>query len=361
MNKTIYTLLLSAAGILTIQSCGNKDQTKQKTAPPPLAIDVMVAKPASFSYTVDASGTVQAQEFVELKPEVSGRIVKLNINEGETVTEGTLLMKLNDDDLQAQLRKFQSQFDIAQRNLKRLKSLLDVNGLNQQEYDIADNQVKSLQSDIEFTKAQIRKTEVRAPFNGLIGLRNVSPGAFVSNTTVLATLQQISSLKIDFVLPEANNHLVKKGMTVKVQSDEGGKLFIAKIAAIEPQVNTGTRNLKVRALLEERSSLLNPGAFVKVLIDAGKTNSAIMIPTNCVIPESRTKKVVVIKGGKAVFQLVEVGYRGDEKVEITKGINTGDTIALNGILFLKPDALVKIRAVKDVTKMQDSDTLAGNE
>jgi membrane fusion protein (multidrug efflux system) len=357
LNPTLFSIL----SLALIASCGKKNQAQQKAPPPPVVIDVMVTKPTSFAYTIDASGTVQAQEYVQLKPEVNGRIVKLNINEGETVSEGTLLVKLNDDDLQAQLRKYQSQLDIAQRNLIRLKSLLDVNGLNQQEYDVADNQVKSLQADIDYTRAQIRKTEIRAPFNGLIGLRNVSPGAFVSAQDVMATLQQVSSLKIDFVLPEANTNLIKKGMTVKVQSDEGTGIYSARIIAVEPQVNPGTRNIKVRAQVEDRSAKLNPGAFVKVLIDAGKTNSAIMIPTNCVIPESRTKKVVVIKGGKAVFQLVEVGYRGDAKVEITKGINAGDTIALNGILFLKPDAPVKVRAVKDVNKIQDPDTLASEE
>jgi membrane fusion protein (multidrug efflux system) len=350
MTKQIITFpaLAAALGMLALSACGNKEEVKQKAPSAPVAIDVMVAAPSSFSFTVDASGTVQAQEFVELRPEVSGRIVKLNINEGQTVQEGTLLVKLNDDDLQAQLRKFESQYDIAVRNQKRLKSLLDVNGLNQQEYDIADNQVQSLRSDIDFTKAQIRKTEIRAPFSGLIGLRNVSPGAFVSSADILATLQQVSSLKIDFVLPEANAGLIRNGLLVKVQSDKGGSLYTAKIAAIEPQVNTGTRNIKARAVIDDKKAQLSPGAFVKVLIDAGKTDAAIMIPTNCIIPESRNKKVVLIKNGKAQFQVVEAGYRGEDKAEIIKGISPGDTIALNGILFLKPDAPVKIRSVKKI-------------
>ena len=345
-KQYLYTALILANGFWILPACGNKVQdTKAKTAQP-IAVDVMITKHASFSQTLDASGTVQAQEFVELKPEVSGRIVKLNINEGETVTEGTLLVKLNDDDLQAQLRKSQSQLDIAQRNLKRLKSLLDANGLNQQEYDIADNQVKNTQADTDYTKAQIRKTEVRAPFTGLIGLRNVSPGAFVSNTSILATLQQVTSLKIDFVMPEDEAGILRKGNKVHIQSDNNNELFDATIAAIEPQVNVGTRNLKFRALLSSRTSKLNPGAFVKVLIDAGKTNSAIMVPSNCIIPESRNKKVALIKGGKVAFTVVEIGYRGNEQVEITKGLNIGDTIAVNGLLFLKPDAPIKVRGIK---------------
>lgn len=342
----IYTALLLANGLWLLPACGNKAQDAKSKTPPPVAVDVIIAKHSSFSQTLDASGTVQAQEFVELKPEVSGRIVKLNINEGETVTEGTLLVKLNDDDLQAQLRKYQSQYDIAQRNLKRLKSLLDANGLNQQEYDVADNQVKNTLADIDYTKAQIRKTEVRAPFTGLIGLRNVSPGAFVANTTILATLQQVSSLKIDFVMPEDEAGILRKGNKVHIQSDNSDELFDATISAIEPQVNVGTRNLKFRALLTSRTSKLNPGAFVKVLIDAGKTNSAIMVPSNCIIPESRNKKVALIKNGKVAFTIVEIGYRGNDQVEITKGLNVGDSIAVNGLLFLKPDAPVKVKGVK---------------
>lgn len=349
MNKKhyIYTAILLSGGLSLLPACGSKTQDPKSKTPPPVAVDVMIAKYASFAQTLDASGTVQAQEFVELKPEVSGRIVKLNINEGETVTEGTLLAKLNDDDLQAQLRKYQSQLDIAQRNLKRLKSLLDANGLNQQEYDVADNQVKNTQADIDYTRAQIRKTEVRAPFTGLIGLRNVSPGAFVSNTTILATLQQVSSLKIDFVMPEDEAGILRKGNKVHIQSDNSDELYDATIAAIEPQVNVGTRNLKFRALLTSRTSKLNPGAFVKVLIDAGKTNSAILIPSNCIIPESRNKKVARIKDGKVAFTVVEIGYRGNDMVEITKGLNVGDSIAVNGLLFLKPDAPVNIKGVKN--------------
>ncbi|MES2779798.1 MAG: efflux RND transporter periplasmic adaptor subunit [Bacteroidota bacterium] len=348
MNKKhiVYTTMLLAGSLWLISACGNKAQDPKSKTQPPVAVDIIVAKHSSFSQTLDASGTVQAQEFVELKPEVSGRIVKLNINEGETVTEGTLLVKLNDDDLQAQLRKSQSQLDIAQRNLKRLKSLLDANGLNQQEYDVADNQVKNTQADIDYTRAQIRKTEVRAPFTGLIGLRNVSPGAFVSNTTILATLQQVSSLKIDFVMPEDEAGILRKGDKVHIQSDNSEELYDATIAAIEPQVNVGTRNLKFRALLTSRTSKLNPGAFVKVLIDAGKTNSAIMIPSNCIIPESRNKKVALIKNGKVSFTVVEIGYRGNDLVEIIKGLNIGDSIAINGLLFLKPDAPVKVKGVK---------------
>lgn len=342
--------ILSLSGmLLLLQACSNNPQNNTKTPPPPVTIDVIIVKPASFSYSLDASGTVQAQEFVELRPEVNGRITQLNIREGERIAAGTLLVKLNDDDLQAQLRKYQSQLEIAQRNQKRLKSLLDANGLNQQEYDIAESQVKSLQADVDFTKANIRKTEVRAPFSGVIGLRNVSQGAFVSSATLLATLQQTDQLKVDFVLPENEAQYLRKGSVVQVKSDQSESLQKATVIAIEPQVNQGTRNIKFRAQLAGSASM-NPGAFVKVVVSAGKSKDALLLPTNCIIPESRNKKVAMIRNGKVVFEVVEIGFRGSSEVEITKGIQPGDTIAANGLLFLKPDAPVNIRSVLPTQK-----------
>jgi membrane fusion protein (multidrug efflux system) len=339
-------LLLSCFILLILSSCSNNPEQKAKASAPPLGVDAMVVKPASFNYSVDASGTVQAQEFVELKPEMSGRIVMLNINEGSQVKQNDLLAKLNDDDLKAQLQKAQSQHEIAERNLARLSKLKEAEGLNQQEYDIAENQVNNLKADIDYTRAMIRKTEIRAPFNGLIGLRNVSIGAFVSNTDILATLQQVDKLKVDFVLPENQLNILQKGMNVLVNDPRTTEQYEAKIIAIEPQINATTRNIKVRAQLEQKAFKLSPGSFVKVLISVDKRSNAILVPTNCIIPDSRNKKIVVIKNGKAQFTPVETGYRAEDKVEITKGLAVGDTIALNGILYLRPDIAVKVNSVK---------------
>jgi membrane fusion protein (multidrug efflux system) len=338
-------LLLSCFILLILSSCSNNPEQKAKASAPPLGVDAMIVKPASFNYAVDASGTIQAQEFVELKPEMSGRIVMLNINEGSQVKQNDLLAKLNDDDLKAQLQKAQSQHEIAERNLSRLSKLKEAEGLNQQEYDIAENQVNNLKADIDYTRAMIRKTEIRAPFNGLIGLRNVSIGAFVSNTDILATLQQVDKLKVDFVLPENQLNILQKGMNVLVNDPRTSEQYQARIIAIEPQINATTRNIKVRAQLENAFKL-SPGSFVKVLISVDKRSNAILVPTNCIIPDSRNKKIVIIKNGKAQFTPVETGYRTEDKVEITKGLAVGDTIALNGILYLRPDIAVKVNSVK---------------
>jgi membrane fusion protein (multidrug efflux system) len=339
-------IFLGCATLLLLGSCGKSTEQKAKAAAPPVPIDVLVVKAQPFSYKVEASGTIQAQEFVELKPETNGRIVKLNIIEGTMVKQNELLAKLNDDDLQAQLSKAQSQYEIALRNLDRLTKLKEAEGLNQQEYDIAENQVNNLKADVAYNKALIRKTEIRAPFAGIIGLRNVSMGAFVSNQTVLATLQQVDQLKVDFVLPESQLSIVKKGMNIQVDPPQSDDMFTAKVIAIEPQINATTRNIKVRAQLTKSSPLLSPGAFVKTMITMDQKNNAILVPTNCIIPDTRSKKIAVIRNGKAAFEVVETGFRTEDQVEILKGLHIGDTVALNGILYLKPEAPVKVKTVR---------------
>lgn len=341
----MYKLIIPFALLTLIVSCGKKNKTPDKKKSPPAVIDVSIAKLEQYSNSLQANGTILANEYVEIKPEINGRIVSLNINEGNLVSEGTLLAKLFDDDLQAQFKKYEAQLKIAQTTEQRLKNLLNANGVNQQDYDLAVNNVNNIEADIAYTKAQIRKTEIRAPFTGTIGLRMISKGAFVSQATVLASLQQTQQLKVDFVLPENYANAIKKGskVSILVNNDK----HTATVSAIEPLINTATRNVKVRALISNPSKLnLNPGSFVKVNIGEEQIQQAILIPTNCIIPDTKTSKIALIKNGKVKLSPIEMGYRGKDKVAITKGITIGDTFAINGILFLKPDAIVKIKGVK---------------
>lgn len=342
-------LLILITGLVLIifgTACGGKaDASAAKPAAAPVEADITIIKKEPFTYGIEANGSVLANEFVELKPEMNGRLVQLNINEGNHVSEGALLAKIYDEDLQAQLRKYQSQLDIADKTVQRFKKLLDVNGLNQQEYDQAVSVADGLRADIDFTKAQIRKTEVRAPFSGLIGLRSVSPGAYVSQAQVLATLQQVNNLKVDFVLPEGQMSSIKNGMEVSVKTAQG-KEHKAKVIAIEPQINAGTRNVKVRAIIQDKADDVSPGSFVVIGISDGNSDGSILIPTSAIVPESRSKKVALIKNGVVQMQEIETGYRTADKAVVTSGLNVGDTIALSGILFLKPGAPITVRSVK---------------
>jgi membrane fusion protein, multidrug efflux system len=335
-------------------SCKSKSAENKPKETPPTAVDVMIASLQPVSNIVEANGTVIANETVELHPEVSGRLTYLNVPEGKKVTQGTVLARINSADLEAQVQKSKVQLDLAQKTEERYKKLLDVQGINQSDYDIVVNQINGYKADIAYTQTLIDKTVIRAPFSGTIGLRQISPGAYVSSATVIATIQQLGKVKIDFTLPEEYSDLVKNGGIVEVEVDAANAVRQkATIVAIEPQANTQSRNLSVRALLQDGTP--NPGAFVKVYIGSiGNDKKAIMVPTNTIIPDDRNNQLILVKKGKAVFVNVQSGIRSANNVEIVKGVNAGDTIVVTGVLFARPNAVLKIRSVKTLEQLGDA-------
>lgn len=320
---------------------GGREEKKDK----PTLVDVMVATPQSLTNVVEVNGTIIPSESTELRPEVSGRLTYLNVPEGKTVTQGAILARINSADLEAQMQRSKVQLDNAIRTEERFKKLLDVNGINQSDYDAALNNVNTLKADMAYTQTLIDKTVLRAPFTGTIGLRQISPGSYVTPTSVIATIQQLGKKKIDFNLPEEYSDLVRIGSSVKVRVDERDSVLSrATVIALEPQANRLTRSLVVRALMDDSRG--NPGAFAKVIIGDGGNKKAIMIPTNAIIPDDRNNQVILVREGKAAFVNVQTGIRTANSVEITKGLNIGDSVVVTGVLFAKPDAILKVRKAK---------------
>lgn len=338
----IKILLVS---LIILTSCKSKkiDDKAKASVAPPTNVDIVIATAKQISNTVEANGTVIANELLEIHPEISGRLTYLNIPEGTTIAANTVIAKINDADLQAQLSKSKVQLDLAKKTEERLKKLLSIAGINQADYDLALNNVNNIKADIDILKAQIDKTIIKAPFSGLLGLRNISPGAYVAPQTALVTLQQIDKIKIDFTIPEQYTHLIKKGNAIDVLTNFSKVKLKATIVATEPEINNTTRNLKVRAILNDGK--LQTGSFVKILLQAGDNNQSIMIPTNAIIPDADSKKLVLVKDGKGKFVNVETGLRTASSVEITKGINVGDTVIVTGVLFVKNNAVVKVKKV----------------
>lgn len=333
-----------------ITACeGKAASLKPAAAPPgkPAIVDVMVASAKNLANTVEATGSIVANEYVELHPEVSGRITYLHVPEGAHIQQGELIARVYDDDLQAQLQKSKVQLDLYQKTEERDRQLLAINGINQSDYDLALNNVKSTQADIAYTQAQINKTILKAPFSGVIGLRQVSPGAYVSPSSVIATLQQVDKTKVDFMLPEQYRSIIKKGATVEVLTDVTDSVKQkAVIIATEPQVNTLSRNIRVRAVLP--GGYQSPGAFVKVYVKAASQSKAILVPTNAIIPDDKNNQLVVVKNGKAAFVNVQTGLRMANNVAITSGLNPGDTVVVTGVLFARPSAPLTIRNIKSI-------------
>ena len=337
--------------VVTIASCKSKPSVPKQKANPPVIVDVMVASLQKVDNTIEANGTILANENVELHPEISGRLTYLKVPEGKNITRGTILATINSADLVAQYQKSKVQLDLAQKTEERLRKLLSVNGINQSDYDVALNQVNSIKADMAYTQTLIDKTIIRAPFDGTLGLRQVSPGAYVTPTTIIATLQQLGKVKIDFTLPEQYGDLIKVGSIVDVEVDAANQVHQkAKIIALEPQANAQTRNLLVRAELTGNPA--NPGAFVKVYVGASGTGkSAVMVPTNTIIPNDINNQVILIKNGKSDFVNIKTGIRMANNVEITNGVNAGDTVVVTGVLFARPNSVVKIRSVKTLAQL----------
>lgn len=347
----MHTKLFIPIFCILIFSCKGKKQdvSKQNTPPPAVVVDVLIATTKSLSNTIEANGSAVANEMLEVHPETSGRLIYLNVPDGANVSAGTVLAKINDADLQAQLNKSKVQLDLAEKTEGRLKKLLAINGINQADYDIALNTINNIKADIALIKAQMDKTIVKAPFSGVLGLRQTSPGAYVTPQTILATLQQTNKVKIDFTVPELYAHVIKKGGRVNVLTNNNTNTRVATIIATEPEINTTTRNLKVRANLE--GSPINAGSFVKVLISTGAATNNIVVPTNAIIPDATAKKIIIVKNGKGKFVDIQTGLRTAGGVEVLKGLTVGDSVVVTGVLFVRPNATLKVRSIKNLEEL----------
>lgn len=330
--------------LLFFVSCRGKNKEQVAMEKPAIMVEVIVAGSEDVSSNLEVNGSVLANEMAELHTEVSGRLVYLHLPDGANVKEGTLLARVNDADLQAQLEQQKTQLDLANKTLKRLSDLLKVNGVNQADYDAALSQVNTIQATMKVINAQIDKTVIRAPFSGELGIRMVSPGAYVTPQTIIGSIHQTDKVKIDFTVPETFSSLLKKGNNVKIQTDGFDEMLDATITAIEPQINTVSRNIKVRAMLTK--GIIQPGAFVKVFLAQNK--KGIMVPSNAIIPDALSNQVVVVKNNKAVFVNVETGLRNANMVELTSGVAPGDSIIVSGMLFVRPKATVKVKKVKSL-------------
>jgi len=340
INFLIGMPLILAAMISCKSKADDKTASKEK---PPVIVDVMIAGNTDFSSDIEVNGTVLSDEMVELHPEVGGRLTYLNIPDGARVAKGTVLAKVNDADLQAQMQQQKVQLELAEKTEQRLKKLLAINGVDQAGYDASLSQVNLYNATINVLQAQIDKTVLKAPFAGRLGLRLVSEGAYISPATIIGTLQETDKIKIDFSIPEAYINLVKIGKTIHIQTNASKEDLMATISAVEPQINTATRNIKVRARLNKGN--ISPGAFVKVLLN--EKLKGIVVPTNAIIPDALSNQVVLVKDGKAAFQNVETGIRNSDIVEITDGLRVGDTIVISGVLYVRPNGNIKIKKVQN--------------
>ncbi len=339
---------LSLALMLALFSCEEKKDTKKPqdgSKSGPISVEAIVIKATTVSESIEVAGNILPFELTEIRPEISGRVIQLNFKEGSTVTKDVLLVKLFDGDLQAQLKKLKVQLQIAEKTEERQKELLKISGISQQDYDLSLLQVNNIKADIELTMVNIGKTEIRAPYAGRMGLRNISLGAYITPANILTTLSQVNMKKISFSIPEKYSNDIRPGMSVVfgIEGKEGQ--YKATILASESVIESETRNLKILATINDGNNNLVPGSFAKVGLTLGSNNTAVMVPSQCIVPSARTKQLLLYRNGTPEFVSVTTGLRNAENVQITSGLKPGDTVITTGLLFIRKDSKVKLTKV----------------
>lgn len=356
MGSTLKRLLGGLAVIVVLATLaypkvkplfeGEENESGQQSGQSSLMVDAVELRPTSVQDKIFTTGSILANEEVELRSEVSGKITEIYLEEGKPVTYDQLLLKINDSELQAQLQRARYRLDLATERESRQRKLLEKGGISQEDYDATLNEVNVLKSEIQLIQAQIDKTEVRAPFDGRVGLKYVSDGSYITPTTRVASLQNINPVKLDFSVPERYVNRVSVGDKISFTVQGTDKTFEGEIYAIEPKIDSQTRTLQLRALSDNEEGLLVPGAFANLELILETIDNALMIPTIALIPEVQGQKVFLYRDGLVVEQRVQTGIRTPERVQIIEGLEPGDTVLTTGLLQVRDGMSVQIDSLE---------------
>jgi membrane fusion protein (multidrug efflux system) len=347
----VYSLLLLGLVSLVIYRILENRSVAGPTGPQgqvkATKVSGMVLKPREFNDNLSLSGSLEANEQIDLRSEISGVVESINFKEGSKVAQGQVLFKVNDLELRAQLSKVKTAQKLASENERRAKLLLEKQAISQEEYDIASADYQSALAEAELIEAQLSKATVRAPFSGVIGLRSISKGTYVTPATPIAKLVNTEQVKITFSIPEKYASQMKVGTMFTFTTSDSKEEHSARVYAIEPEVELATRTLKMRAVAENPEGNLYPGTFANVLLPLETVTDALLVPTESLIPVQNGKKIFVSEGGKAKEVMVEIGARTGSSVRILSGLKAGDTVLTYGVMALKDGTPVEVAFDRD--------------
>lgn len=352
-NKKRIVIWISIAAVLffliysklTLKNKDNFTSNAKNPKSRQVGVDVLIIKPKLLQNKIFSNGTLISSEEVELRSEISGKVTNIFFTEGKRVKKGDVLVKINDSELQAALKKNKAKEFLARDREFRYKQLLEKNLTSQQEYDLQLSELNSVLADVEFTEAQLAKTEIAAPFDGVVGLRSVSVGSYISPQTKIASLQSINPIKVDFAVPQKYFGLISEGKIINVKLPSSGKTYSGKIYAIEPKIDENTRTIQARAIIPNDKGELTPGAYVEIEIILENLTSAILLPSEAIVPDFESEKVYAYKNGKALPIKVETGIRTEKEIQIVSGLKIGDSVIVSGIIQLKPGIPVKANKI----------------
>jgi len=352
--KQVFAGILATAlfiFMITLSGCSASAKEKEKTSTPPAApqatpVDGVIIKPASLTEELEITGSIAANQQVDIVSELTRKITRVNVREGSLVQQGQLLFELDNADLLAQLEKLKQQEKLATLNEERLRDLISHEAVVQQDYDQAFTNLKVLQAQVAELQVTISKTRIHAPFSGQIGIVHVYPGAVVSVNTVLTNLEDNSQVKIDFQVPEKYAQVITQGSEQKFTVTSDTKQYSAKVVAREARLDQNTRTLQVRAISPNPGRVLLPGQSARLHLGLHSSADALMVSSQALIPSSQGYSVYTVKNNRVQLAPVETGQRGPNSIEILHGLNNGDTVVTSNLLRLVPGAEVQFVTLK---------------
>jgi RND family efflux transporter, MFP subunit len=307
-----------------------------------LNVNAQIIKYENLDDVVRGTGLLIPDEEVDLSFETSGKIVEIHFKEGTNIRKGQLLAKVNDKPLQAELKKLEAQVPLAEDRVFRQKSLLAKDAVSQESYESVNTELEKLKADIELVKSRIAQTELRAPFDGIIGLRLVSEGAYATPSTIISRLTKITPLKIEFSIPEKQADALKVGTVLKFSLDNDLNEYQATVYAHETNLDRQTLTMKMRALYANPGGRLQPGRSVKIEIKLREIKNTLVVPSISMIAELGRDIAYIYKNGKAHQVVLTKGMRTASSVQVVDGLNVGDTLLVTGVMQLRDGLPVTI-------------------
>ena len=347
MNKitkwSIVGVIVLGSGFLAYQHLMPHENKEMKEAPKEvgnrqskaLNVRAVVLSQQGLTDGIFVSGSLVPDEEVSLSFESSGKITDIFFKEGTHVEKGELLAKINDAPLQADLRKKQAQVKLMQDRLFRAKALLEKEAVSKEAFQEAEANLAALEAEIEGVEAQIEQTELRAPFSGIIGLRQVSVGAYATTTTEVATLTKTAPLKVEFNVPERYAGMLPEGTELTFTAEGDLTTRNAKVYASDSRVDPETRTFAIRAIYPNADGKLIPGRYVNVNLVTQRFDNTLAVPSEAIVSEMGIDKVFVCKNGKAQPVEIAKGLRTDAMVQVLRGLVPGDTVITSGTMQLR--------------------------
>lgn len=328
------------------ESQGEDQAAKGEQATSPqaaLPVEVVEVKPTRLENNLSVTGNIIPNESVDLKSEISGLVTEITFKEGEFVKKGTPLVYLNDDELTAQKDRLAYTKKLYEGQENRQKQLLEREAISQEEYDIVLNQFNTNLADINLIEAQIRQTVIRAPFDGVIGLRQISEGSVITPSDIIVNVVNIDPIKIDFSIPERYANIIQQGSQISftnaaVEGESTGEVY-----AISPNIDAATRTLQLRAISPNKDRKFLPGMFVGIKVNLNVNEDALMVPAESLIPDLDGYKVFTVNAEEKIEEAkVSIGIRTDREVQIIEGLKQGDRVLTTGVIQARAGMPVKI-------------------